>query len=249
MSANMADRMETLERAKSDLLDRAADGLDGDVVALLRRYYRHVAGEDVLGRKPEDLLAAALEHRKLAAHRPQGTVTVRVTTPPDETDSRTLPPPSVVEIVCDDMPFIVDSVTAELSRRGRAIHLVIHPLVVVRRDVMGELLEVCDASTAERAGEGALVESWMRVEVDRVPDETALDQWEGTDIGLYEKIRVRVATLDGEVAAWLYVLDAYEGGLPAARYLGIIADAAEVAGAPDDYVADIRHRPCRSSGL
>ena len=99
MSANMADRMETLERAKSDLLDRAADGLDGDVVALLRRYYRHVAGEDVLGRKPEDLLAAALEHRKLAAHRPQGTVTVRVTTPPDETDSRTLPPPSVVEIV------------------------------------------------------------------------------------------------------------------------------------------------------
>ena len=172
MSANMADRMETLERAKSDLLDRAADGLDGDVVALLRRYYRHVAGEDVLGRKPEDLLAAALEHRKLAAHRPQGTVTVRVTTPPDETDSRTLPPPSVVEIVCDDMPFIVDSVTAELSRRGRAIHLVIHPLVVVRRDVMGELLEVCDASSAERAGEGALVESWMRVEVDRVPDET-----------------------------------------------------------------------------
>ena len=81
------------------------------------------------------------------------------------------------------------------------------------------------------------------------PDEAALDQWEGTDIGLYRKIRVRVHTLDGEVAAWLYVLDAYEGGLPAARYLGIIADAAEVAGAPDDYVADLRHRPCRSSGL
>ena len=68
-------------------------------------------------------------------------------------------------------------------------------------------------------------------------DEAALDQWEGSDIGLYRKVRVRVHTLDGDVTAWLYVLDAYEGGLPAARYLGIIADAAEVAGAPDDYVA------------
>ena len=45
--------------------------------------------------------------------------------------------------------------------------------------------------------------------------------------------------------AWVYVLDAYEGGLPSARYLGVIADAAEAAGAPDDYVNDLRTRPCR----
>jgi len=56
---------------------------------------------------------------------------------------------------------------------------------------------------------------------------------------------VRVTTTDGEVLAWLYVLNAYEGGLPAARYLGIISDAAEIAGAPDDYVASLRKRPCR----
>ncbi len=77
-------------------------------------------------------------------------------------------------------------------------------------------------------------------------DERLLDSWEGGDIGLYRKIRVRVHTLDGDVLAWLYVLDAYEGGLPSARYLGILADAAEAAGAPDDYVGDIRSRPCRS---
>ena len=80
------------------------------------------------------------------------------------------------------------------------------------------------------------------------PDEEALDEWEGSDLGLYTKIRVRVATLEGDVTAWLYVLDDYEGGLPSARYLGIIADAAEAAGAPDDYVADLRERPCRSIG-
>jgi hypothetical protein len=79
-------------------------------------------------------------------------------------------------------------------------------------------------------------------------DEAALDEWEGGAIGLYRKLRVRVQTLDGEALAWVYVLDAYEGGLPSARYLGIMADAAEVAGAPTDYVAELRRRPCRSVG-
>ncbi len=79
-------------------------------------------------------------------------------------------------------------------------------------------------------------------------DESALDEWEGSDLGLYDKIRVRIATLEGDVTAWLYVLDDYEGGLPSARYLGIIADAAEAAGAPDDYVHDLRTRPCTSTG-
>jgi gamma-glutamylcyclotransferase (GGCT)/AIG2-like uncharacterized protein YtfP len=79
-------------------------------------------------------------------------------------------------------------------------------------------------------------------------DERLLDAWEGSDAGVYRKLRVRVATLEGEVLAWLYVLDGYEGGLPSARYIGIMADAAERAGAPDDYVADLRSRPCRSVG-
>jgi gamma-glutamylcyclotransferase (GGCT)/AIG2-like uncharacterized protein YtfP len=79
-------------------------------------------------------------------------------------------------------------------------------------------------------------------------DEAHLDEWEGADIGLYRKIRLRVQTLEGEVLAWLYVLDAYEGGLPSARYLGILADAAEAAGAPADYLEELRGRPCRAIG-
>jgi hypothetical protein len=79
-------------------------------------------------------------------------------------------------------------------------------------------------------------------------DEQALDGWEGAALGVYRKIRVRIATLDGDALAWLYVLDAYEGGLPSARYLGILADAAEKAGAPDDYVKELRSRPCKSLG-
>jgi hypothetical protein len=75
-------------------------------------------------------------------------------------------------------------------------------------------------------------------------DELALDSWEGADTGVYTKLRLRVDTLDGVLLAWTYVLDAYEGGLPSARYLGVLADAAEGAGAPEDYVRALRTRPC-----
>jgi gamma-glutamylcyclotransferase (GGCT)/AIG2-like uncharacterized protein YtfP len=75
-------------------------------------------------------------------------------------------------------------------------------------------------------------------------DEDSLDRWEGVGLGVYRRVRVRVHTLDGEEPAWTYVLDAYEGGLPSARYLGEIADAAESAGAPHDYVMELRKRPC-----
>ena len=78
--------------------------------------------------------------------------------------------------------------------------------------------------------------------------EPSLDQWAGAALGLYRKVRLRVQTLDGEVVAWFYVLNDYEGGLPSAHYLGILADAAEKAGAPDDYVKNLRNRPCKSLG-
>ncbi len=79
-------------------------------------------------------------------------------------------------------------------------------------------------------------------------DAEALDEVEGVELGLYQRITVRVETLDGDVAATAYVLDAYEGGLPSAVTLGTIADAAEAGGAPADYVEELRSRPCRSVG-
>lgn len=75
-------------------------------------------------------------------------------------------------------------------------------------------------------------------------DKSSLEDWEGARMGLYRRIRVRVQTMDGEAGAITYALNAFEGGLPSARYLGMIADAAESAGAPDDYVAGLRRRPC-----
>lgn len=79
------------------------------------------------------------------------------------------------------------------------------------------------------------------------PDADQLDRWEGGELGMHKKLRLRVHTLEGDSLAWIYVLNAYEGGEPSARYLGVLADAAELAGAPDDYVAALRSRPSSKS--
>lgn len=78
-------------------------------------------------------------------------------------------------------------------------------------------------------------------------DEKHLDEVEGVTAGTYRKLHVRVATLDGEVTAWVYAYNGYEGGLPTAWYLAEIAAAAEKAGAPADYVARLRDRPTRTA--
>src|ERR1700712_1157848 len=84
-------------------------------------------------------------------------------------------------------------------------------------------------------------------------DEENLDRWEGSELGFHKKIRCRVHRLSSDttidpVLAWLYVVDAWEGGIPSARYLGVMAEAAEIAGAPAEYVHDLRTRPSGNVG-
>ncbi len=78
-------------------------------------------------------------------------------------------------------------------------------------------------------------------------DEALLEEVEGIVAGTYHKIHVRVMTLDGEVTAWLSVFAGYEGGLPTAWYLSELSTAARKAGAPDDYVEELRSRPTRTA--
>ncbi|MCH0543323.1 NAD-glutamate dehydrogenase [Streptomyces sp. MUM 203J] len=174
-----------LDEAKAELLERAARVAEHEsgerpdretVLEYLQRYYLHTAPEDLTDRDPVDVFGAALSHYRLAENRPQGTANVRVHTPTVEENGWTCSH-SVVEVVTDDMPFLVDSVTNKLSRLNRGIHLVVHPQVVVRRDVTGKLIEVVPPGTepAERPHD-ALVESWIHVEFDRETDRADLKQ-------------------------------------------------------------------------
>jgi glutamate dehydrogenase len=74
------------------------------------------------------------------------------------------------------MPFLVDSVTNELTRQGRGIHVVIHPQVVVRRDLTGKLIEVLTTPPAGELPHDAYTESWIHVQIDRETDRADLKQ-------------------------------------------------------------------------
>ncbi|MDU0312626.1 NAD-glutamate dehydrogenase [Phycicoccus sp. M110.8] len=166
----------SLEQSRQQLLHTAAERADhagGEgVEAYLRSYYRHVATEDLLARAPEDILGAALAHRELAQHRPVGTATVDVFNPEVEEQGWTSGH-TVIQVVTDDMPFLVDSVSSELLRMDRVVHLVVHPAMTVRRNAAGELEEVLldgNGNGAAAGGFGQVRESWMHLEVDRDSD-------------------------------------------------------------------------------
>ncbi|MDP9183672.1 MAG: NAD-glutamate dehydrogenase [Actinomycetota bacterium] len=169
-------RNHTQARALTELLDAAVaaahehGNVDGQrLVALesfIREYYRFVAPEDLVGRDPIDLYGAALSHLELAERRTPGTALVRVVSPTSEQDGWQSPH-SVVEVVTDDMPFLVDTVSAELTRHDLGIHLVIHPVLRVRRDAIGQLQEVVDHDGTDV---DTVCESFIHVEIDQLAE-------------------------------------------------------------------------------
>ncbi|MGQ0468177.1 MAG: NAD-glutamate dehydrogenase [Sporichthyaceae bacterium] len=142
----------------------------GQFARLREAYWKHVAAEELADRKPEDLDGAVRSHLELAENRAQGTARVRVFTPLTDTHGWSAQGRTVVEVVTDDMPFLVDSVTAELTRTDRAIDLVVHPQPVVRRDIVGRLLGAADPAAPSHEDTR---ESWIHVEVERLVDSEA----------------------------------------------------------------------------
>ncbi|MFE6667673.1 NAD-glutamate dehydrogenase [Streptomyces sp. NPDC057697] len=195
------------------------------LLSYLQRYYLHTAPEDIAGRDPVDVFGAASSHYRLAEMRPQGTANVRVHTPTVEENGWTCSH-TVVEVVTDDMPFLVDSVTNELSRQGRGIHVVIHPQVVVRRDVTGKLIEVLTEGNGIATGpqgrkgakatkhelpHDALVESWIHVEIDRETDRADLQQIAADLLRVLSDVRETVEDWDKMREAALRIADDLPG--------------------------------------
>src|SRR4051812_43977368 len=162
----------------------AREGYFGD-------YYEHLAEEDFRAYSPALLAARAETHREVAGVRVPGTANIRIV---DEADN------SVVYIVTDDMPFLVDSVNAELVRQNSAIHLVQHPMFVVTRNrETNELVKVdrVPSSIGISSGDTAALpvlshliaqgdnashmESWIAVEIGRASDEAAEKLQEGLE--------------------------------------------------------------------
>jgi len=161
LRAERLDEVIKLVRAKV-----APDQRD-TLAAFVQQYFGQVDPEDLAERQVADLYGAALSHWSFARKREARQARVRVFNP-TIAEHGWQSTHTVIEIVNDDMPFLVDSVTMEVNRNGLTLHLIIHPLVAVNRDADGTLQGL--------AGDGGGArESFIHVEVDRVPDAARLD--------------------------------------------------------------------------
>jgi glutamate dehydrogenase len=135
----------------------------GDPLRYLTAYYRHVEDDDLAAAGPDRMAAVAAAQAEFAAVRPQGRALVQVRA---GGEAALDPAAHVIDIVTDDMPFLVDSISMELAKHGLSVRLVVHPQLRVRRDVTGVLREVVGSvNGAGEASHDELAESWTHIEV------------------------------------------------------------------------------------
>ena len=137
---------------------------------LLRAYFHGVAEEDLAARTPRQLAKAALAHLAFAARRAPGRTLVRVFNPEPRTDGFESEH-TLVLTVTDDMPFLVDSIGMALGRAELAVHLIVHPVLQVRRDRRGHLIAI-----GSNGAQAAHAESWQLYEIDRINDPAQLEK-------------------------------------------------------------------------
>jgi glutamate dehydrogenase len=197
----------TTDVEKSHLLTKAislaehSTGTGGprhdEVGRLLTAYYRHVATDDLADRSAEELYGALVSHYRTAEVRPQGRARVHVFTPTLAEHGWSAGGHSVVEVVTDDMPFLVDSVVMELSRQQRDALLVIHPQFDVTRDLTGNLEQIaCPDNESAEPPEGAERESWMHVEISRIGHDEDVEQIEANLQRVLRDVRESVEDWD-----------------------------------------------------
>jgi glutamate dehydrogenase len=151
-----------------------------------RQYYQGAAPEALLESDPDDLYGAALSFWNFSHQRQPGSPAIRVYNPNFEEDGWQSTH-TVVEIITDDMPFLVASASMALNRHGLTIHRIIHPLLRVRRGSDGGLEGYTGAD--DPAG---ITEASMHFEVDRQTDPVVLATLQSELLQVLNDIRTAV---------------------------------------------------------
>jgi glutamate dehydrogenase len=151
--------MTDLSAPESSSSEKAPTIDAGDDI-FLRRYLAHAPAQ-LPGRQQSVLLDIARNHFRIGWRRAPGEILVSVR----DLDSTT----TAIDVVTADVPYLVDSASAELGRTGHPVGHLLHPQLVVRRNDAGELTEVLDIDDTAVVPEGAATESWMHIEADLVP--------------------------------------------------------------------------------
>ena len=161
-------KAQRLEEVLALIAQRHASAERAMLTTFGTEYFRQADPEDICERTTEDLYGMALSHLQLARQRTPGQPRLRVLNPTAH-EAGFASRHTIVEVVNDDMPFLVDSTSVEVNRQGLTLHLILHPIFAVRRSESGELLEL--QPRAERPDWPR--ESFMHLEVDRLADPVA----------------------------------------------------------------------------
>jgi glutamate dehydrogenase len=163
------------EQLKADLIEKCRQRIHERlepkravvVERFLQRFYGNVPPDDLVGESPDNLYGAALAMFGFTQQRGPDQAKVRVYNPRLE-EHGWKSSHTIVEVVNDDMPFLVDSVTAELNDADAEVHLVIHPIIEVERDKTGKLTSLHEDDSVP---DGALKESVMHLQISEQPSE------------------------------------------------------------------------------
>jgi len=153
----------------------------------IRQYYSQVDPEDLAERRISDLCGAALAYLEFMTEFKSGVKKLRVYNPQSQTDGWESTH-TAIEIVHENMPFLLDSVTMEVNRQGLTFHLIIHPVIQTRRDVNGRLIEILPCEPCKSASS----ESVIHVEVDRQTDPKKLNALEAGLLRILGDVRKAV---------------------------------------------------------
>ncbi|HEY0801800.1 MAG TPA: NAD-glutamate dehydrogenase domain-containing protein, partial [Steroidobacteraceae bacterium] len=136
----------------------------------LQTYFANVDSQDLADHDPEDLAGAALSHLMFAVQR-RRTALVRVFNPTLR-EHGFVSPHTIIDVVNDDMPFLVDSISLALTERALTLHFLAHPIFAVTRERGGLRALQRRAETSKDTKQR--LESFQHVEVDRIVDPAAL---------------------------------------------------------------------------
>ena len=158
-----AARLALIEKIVAYALKRVPRTRHALTREFLEGFFRGVAEEDLRAHSSADLATAALAHLEFGRQRTGNRVLVDIA-PPLNPDVPTASHRALLRVVSPDMPFLVDSIGIVFGQMNIAVHLIVHPVLAVRRDARGTLQAV---GVDRRAGR---LESWQMFEIDRPGD-------------------------------------------------------------------------------
>ncbi|MGI9248331.1 MAG: hypothetical protein ACR2QI_04910, partial [Woeseiaceae bacterium] len=133
-----------------------------DTKQFLLQYFANVPVEDLQGRSERIMARVALDHLEFGAKRGAGRALIRVFNANEKEHGYTSAY-TFVEMVNDDMPFLVDSVAAAINRHSLAVHITVHPIISIRRDRKGQVKAI-----SRPDDDDACSESFIRFAIDRI---------------------------------------------------------------------------------